>query len=340
MIGLLTENGPCTISDDSNSTEINPWSWNNEVNMLYLDQPVQVGFSYDVPTNGTLDLTSGNVTVEDFSAGVPEQNNTFLVGTFGSQIQNSTANNTSNAARALWHFAQAWFQEFPAYKPNNDKISIWTESVSNCSEIDISTVLIPSQYGGRYGPAFTAFFEEQNQRIENGTFNVTGETYRIDLDTLGIINGWCVLPHPKTDGKLDAHLVRSVDLLVQEDSYPQFAYNNTYNIEAINQTIYAELLTNFTQHGGCRDLIVQCRALAGEGDPGFNGNNATVNAACMKAEEYCASYVEGAYIDLSGVSRCLFFKLRIEKACFVRKQMHLQVPLCHASTPFNKMLRR
>ena len=144
MIGLLTENGPCTISDDSNSTEINPWSWNNEVNMLYLDQPVQAGFSYDVPTNGTLDLTSGNVTVEGLSAGVPEQNNTFLVGTFGSQIQNSTANNTSNAARALWHFAQAWFQEFPAYKPNNDKISIWTESVRNCSEIVISTLLILS----------------------------------------------------------------------------------------------------------------------------------------------------------------------------------------------------
>lgn len=29
--------------------------------MLYIDQPVQVGFSYDIQTNGTLDLESGNI---------------------------------------------------------------------------------------------------------------------------------------------------------------------------------------------------------------------------------------------------------------------------------------
>lgn len=34
MIGLLSENGPCMINDDSNSTYLNPWSFNNEVNML------------------------------------------------------------------------------------------------------------------------------------------------------------------------------------------------------------------------------------------------------------------------------------------------------------------
>lgn len=34
MRGLLGENGPCMVNDDSNSTYLNPWSWNNEVNML------------------------------------------------------------------------------------------------------------------------------------------------------------------------------------------------------------------------------------------------------------------------------------------------------------------
>jgi len=45
MMGLLQENGPCFVGSDSNSTYLNPYSWNNEVNMLYIDQPVQVGFS-------------------------------------------------------------------------------------------------------------------------------------------------------------------------------------------------------------------------------------------------------------------------------------------------------
>ena len=36
LLGLLEENGPCFAGKDSNSTYLNPWSWNNEVNMLYI----------------------------------------------------------------------------------------------------------------------------------------------------------------------------------------------------------------------------------------------------------------------------------------------------------------
>lgn len=131
LIGLLSENGPCTINRDSNGTTLNPHSWNNEVNMLYIDQPVQVGYSYDIPSNGTLDQTTAEIKLADFSKGVPKTNNTFLVGTFPTQIEDTTANSTENGAHALWHFAQTWFQEFPVYKPNDNRVSIWTESVSH-----------------------------------------------------------------------------------------------------------------------------------------------------------------------------------------------------------------
>ena len=30
LLGLLVENGPCSVNPDSNSTTLNPWSWNNE----------------------------------------------------------------------------------------------------------------------------------------------------------------------------------------------------------------------------------------------------------------------------------------------------------------------
>jgi carboxypeptidase C (cathepsin A) len=73
MIGLLQEHGPCHVNSDSDTTYLNEWSWNNEVNMLYIDQPVQVGFSYDIPTNGTLDILSTDVHIDDFSTRVPEQ---------------------------------------------------------------------------------------------------------------------------------------------------------------------------------------------------------------------------------------------------------------------------
>lgn len=100
MIGLLQENGPCRVNPDSNSTELNPWSWNNEVNMLYIDQPNQVGFSYDVPKNGTYNQLTGDYNVSGAGFGpdgkVPEQNNTFLVGTFPSERSMTTANGTEN----------------------------------------------------------------------------------------------------------------------------------------------------------------------------------------------------------------------------------------------------
>ena len=79
--------------------------------MLYIDQPVQTGFSYDVLSNGTLDQVSSNITILDFSDGAPESNNTIVMGTFASQDQNSTANTTINGAHSVWHFAQAWLQE-------------------------------------------------------------------------------------------------------------------------------------------------------------------------------------------------------------------------------------
>jgi len=61
MIGLFQENGPCQVNTDSNSTYLNPWSWNNNVNMLYVDQPVQTGFRYDTLANGNLDVPSGAI---------------------------------------------------------------------------------------------------------------------------------------------------------------------------------------------------------------------------------------------------------------------------------------
>lgn len=104
-------NGPCTVNIDSNSTTLNPWSWNNEVNMLYIDQPNQVGFSYDKIATGILDLSQLTYTSLDPDKDVPQQNDTILVGKFPSLDQDATANTTTNEARALWLFAQVWFQE-------------------------------------------------------------------------------------------------------------------------------------------------------------------------------------------------------------------------------------
>ncbi|KAI0694524.1 serine carboxypeptidase [Cytidiella melzeri] len=88
MIGLFQENGPCRITNDSSSVTLNPQSWNNEVNMLYLDQPVGVGFSHGTTTVGT----------------------------------------STQAAQDIWKFLQIFFADSRFSKFQANEFAIWTES--------------------------------------------------------------------------------------------------------------------------------------------------------------------------------------------------------------------
>ncbi|KAJ3934630.1 MAG: carboxypeptidase C [Lentinula lateritia] len=49
--GLLFELGPCRISDEGRNTTVNPHSWNTHANIIFLDQPVEVGYSYSSSGN-------------------------------------------------------------------------------------------------------------------------------------------------------------------------------------------------------------------------------------------------------------------------------------------------
>lgn len=46
QLALLAENGPCSISADGQSTIDNPFSWNSNANIMWVDQPAMVGYSY------------------------------------------------------------------------------------------------------------------------------------------------------------------------------------------------------------------------------------------------------------------------------------------------------
>ncbi|KAM3564553.1 hypothetical protein ARSEF4850_001799 [Beauveria asiatica] len=100
---LVSGTGSCYIEADSNSTEDNPWSWNNDMNMLYIDQPA-------------------------YGGSVPPKNTTFLHGTFSEQNPDKTVNSTLSAAKTLWYFSQVWFPHFPAYKTIDKRVGIWGNS--------------------------------------------------------------------------------------------------------------------------------------------------------------------------------------------------------------------
>jgi carboxypeptidase C (cathepsin A) len=149
---------------------------------------------------------------------------------------------------------------FPVYKPKDNTFSIWTES-----------------YGGHYGPSFADYFERQNKKILDGS--IDSSALPLKLDTVGIVNG-------------------CIDILTQIDQYPHFAYNNTYGIQAINETEFQSALNAFPK---CRELVDTCKAVAAKDDPNTVGNNAAVNTACAGAFEYCFNNMWAGFAN-SGVS--------------------------------------
>lgn len=129
--------------------------------------------------------------------------------------------------------------------------------------------------GGKYGPGFLSFFEEQNEKIANGTWDVEGEQYVLHLDTLILINS-------------------CMDRRVEYPYLAEMAFNNTYGIQALNETIYDGMKEAYSQAGGCRDQIDSCRAVGDVYDPHHLGINATVNKICADAETFCMNNVGGS----------------------------------------------
>jgi cathepsin A (carboxypeptidase C) len=46
MLGMLQELGPCLINEHGNGTVYNPYGWNKDTPLVFVDQPAGVGFSY------------------------------------------------------------------------------------------------------------------------------------------------------------------------------------------------------------------------------------------------------------------------------------------------------
>lgn len=89
MLGFISEHGPYVILDGEDSFTKNPYSWNLEANMLYIEQPAGVGYSYCNHTSNPEDC-----------------------------IFNDTSSGADNLQVVL-----SWFELFPEYKLHDLYIS-------------------------------------------------------------------------------------------------------------------------------------------------------------------------------------------------------------------------
>ncbi|XP_063315230.1 lysosomal protective protein-like [Pelobates fuscus] len=84
--GLLTEHGPFLIQPDGSTLEYNPYSWNKIANVLYLESPAGVGFSYsddkNYKTNDTEVAHNNYLALKEFFRLFPEfsKNDFYITG--------------------------------------------------------------------------------------------------------------------------------------------------------------------------------------------------------------------------------------------------------------------
>ena len=275
---MFNEIGPCEVvqlSDGTYGTQANAWGWDRSSNLLFVDQPNQVGFSYDVATNASYNLLTGEV----FEPPTPPDSSLpsymYLNGTFGTSNFNeksetpwsATANTTDIAAQATYHFLQGWLSAFPQYNPAVRPNSTQPNPIISGP---VGVNLFAESYGGKYGPVFARYFAEQNKARLNGTVPASS-TLEIRLETLGIVNGL-------------------VDDLIQDKYFPYFAYNNTYGIQAINQVDELNAINTYTSD--CTDQITTCRSLMASTDPDGYGDVQSTNDACEQAQLTCNGILE------------------------------------------------
>jgi len=232
LIGLFQELGPCNITEDL-VTQINPYAWNNVSNMLFLSQPVGVGFSYGSAEPGSLDPYFGaflNASEAPVDGRYPVINNTKI-------------DTTDLAAIAAWEVIQGFYSALPQLDPNV------TSKVFN---------LATESYGGHYGPAFFNYFQNQNKLISNGS----AKGVELQFNSLTIINGiideYIQAPYYPEFAVNNTYGIVAYNQSVYD--YTQFALNSPVfgcltQIEACYYTNQSTLVGQ----GVCTEAANQCR---------------------------------------------------------------------------------
>ena len=115
MVGLFQEIGPCAIRADGNVVN-NPYSWTNTTNLLFIDQPVQTGFSYSTTASGYLSPKDGSVILAQPGICSSDQVTNGTCGTYSNPTGLiGIPVSTSAAASAFYKTLQGFIGAFPQY---------------------------------------------------------------------------------------------------------------------------------------------------------------------------------------------------------------------------------
>jgi carboxypeptidase C (cathepsin A) len=251
---------------------VNPFAWNEVSNLLFLSQPIGVGFSYAEEVVGVIDPNTGFPVNSSSPTGRYSSGDPYITDT------------TALAANVTWEVLQAFIQALPCLDETvkSRSFNLWTES-----------------YGGHYGPGFFDFFYHQNLGIQNGST----QGVELNLHTLGVINGIInekiQAPYYPEFAFKNTYGIETVNETIYNFMKMAFIMPNGTCIIAVSTPDWAhswyEPKTILTNHPkGCSDSLDYCA----ESDLSTPDGLST----CAQATAICRRFVEGPYEYLSGLS--------------------------------------
>ena len=141
MLGFFTEMGPFRPQQDMNLT-LNPWSWNRISNMVFIEAPCYVGFSYSSATGDRPHLEpSCQQSFYEYPKCCHDSADKYNL---------DHCNDDEGTASDNYDLIQAFYTRYPAYKTNDLYIS--SES-----------------YGGHYMPTLAMKIVHENNKTTNQT---------------------------------------------------------------------------------------------------------------------------------------------------------------------------
>lgn len=260
LIGLFEELGPCRINENL-TTVLNPWSWNNVSNMLFLSQPIGTGLSYAKEQQGSL----GNYTGQFLNSSQTNVNGTWPIL---DPVNVGEIDTTDLAAVGAWHVLQGFLSGIDKLEGNDmkapKKFNLATES-----------------YGGHYGPAFFNYFYQENEKIKNGS----SKGYAMDFNSLTLINA--IISETIQAGYYPEFATKNTYNITSYNetvyNYAKFANNMIGGCQEMIQSCEAAAmeLNGGSVRGRITDIASRSPAIA---------------AICSEAQNMCRDNVEGVSI--------------------------------------------
>ncbi|PHH52536.1 Carboxypeptidase S1 -like protein A [Ceratocystis fimbriata CBS 114723] len=257
---FFSGHGPCNVIETSRETletAANEWGWDRGSNLLFIDQPVGSGLSYDKINHGILNYMERSYTLSELN--LEEKKVPNFIGYSGSfPSQNIPITHTKQAAHSTWRFLQGFYSAFPLEAPHGHD--------------PIGLNIFAEGYGGKYAAVFSDYFNQRNTERHGKTIEALTtrlRTFPIKVISIGILNG-------------------CVDARVQMPYNFDQAQRNPYGIEMMHENDYLDIKKSLKDGDfNCDRKLAMCYERTK--DLGYNDDvSAETQNMCFEALSICS----------------------------------------------------